>query len=72
MRPRRWIRSRWNASAVILYGSFARGDVYWGSDIDLLIVGDLRERFHRRPAAVLELTDPPSNRSAIPKKSLPG
>ena len=40
-------------SAVILYGSFARGDFHEGSDI----VGDFRERPHRRAATILGLTD---------------
>jgi uncharacterized protein len=41
------------------YGSFARGDVHEGSDVDLIVVGDFRERFHERPGSVRELTDLP-------------
>jgi predicted nucleotidyltransferase len=55
----RKIRARRRVSAVILYGSFARGDFHEGSDIDLIIVGDFRERFHKRAAAILDLTDLP-------------
>ncbi|NQS74702.1 MAG: nucleotidyltransferase domain-containing protein [Methanoculleus sp.] len=29
---------------MILYGSFSRGDFHEGSDLDLIIVGDFRER----------------------------
>jgi predicted nucleotidyltransferase len=42
-----------------VFGSFARGDVNEGSDIDLIIFGDFSARFHKRAAAVLELTDLP-------------
>ena len=41
--------------AVYLFGSFARGDIHEGSDIDLLIVGDFVERFNQRIFNVLEL-----------------
>lgn len=40
-----------------LFGSFARGDIHEGSDIDLLIVGDFRERFHERIFRVLQMND---------------
>jgi len=55
----REIRACRRISAVILYGSFARGDFHEGSDIDLIIVGDFRERPHRRAAAILGLTGLP-------------
>ena len=42
---------------VYLFGSFARGDIHEGSDIDLLIVGDFRERFHERIFRVLQMND---------------
>ena len=42
---------------VYLFGSFARGDVHEGSDIDLIIVGDFSERFHERIYRVLLLND---------------
>jgi len=53
------IRSRRRVSAIILYGSFARGDFHEGSDIDLIVVGDFRERFHKRAATILGLADLP-------------
>ncbi len=55
----REIRACRRISVIILYGSFARGDFHEGSDIDLIIVGDFRERFHKRAAAILDLTDLP-------------
>ncbi len=53
------LRSRYGASLVLLFGSLARGDVHEGSDIDLIVVGDIPGRFHERPGQVLELTDLP-------------
>jgi len=53
------IRSRRRVSAIILYGSFARGDFHEESDIDLIVVGDFRERPHKRAATILGLTDLP-------------
>ncbi len=53
------IRSRRRVSAIILYGSFARGDFHEGSDVDLIVVGDFPERHHKRAAAILDLTDLP-------------
>jgi len=55
----RKIRERRHVSAIILYGSFSRGDFHEGSDVDLIVVGDFRERFHKRAAASLDLTDLP-------------
>ena len=49
------IRAQRSVSAIILYGSFARGDFHEGSDIDLIVVGDFRERPHkagRQPSSV--------------------
>ena len=40
-----------------LFGSFARGDIHEGSDIDLIIIGDFSERFHERIYRVLLLDD---------------
>jgi UTP:GlnB (protein PII) uridylyltransferase len=42
---------------VYLFGSFARGDIHEGSDIDLIIIGDFSERFHERIYRVLLLND---------------
>jgi len=44
---------------VYLYGSFARGEIHEGSDIDLIIVGDFKERFFDRIGKILEMTDLP-------------
>ncbi|MBI2918450.1 MAG: nucleotidyltransferase domain-containing protein [Chloroflexi bacterium] len=45
--------------AVYLFGSFATGEVHEGSDIDLVIVGDFRQRFPYRARAILDLTELP-------------
>ncbi|MDD3934624.1 nucleotidyltransferase domain-containing protein [Methanoculleus sp. 10] len=60
---------RRHVSAVILYGSFSRGDFHEGSDVDLIVAGDVRERFHkagRQPSSSSR-----SSRSATPGKSSP-
>jgi len=44
---------------IFLYGSFARGDIHEGSDIDLIIIGDFNERFLERIGRIYELTDLP-------------
>lgn len=44
---------------VFLYGSFATGSIHEGSDIDLIIVGDFKERFVERIGKILEMTDLP-------------
>lgn len=44
---------------VYLYGSFARGEIHEGSDIDLVIIGNFSESFFRRIGRVLEMTDLP-------------
>lgn len=53
------LRSRYGASLVLLFGSLARGDVHEGSDIDLIVVGDIPGRFHERPGQVIEMTELP-------------
>lgn len=53
------IRSERNVDRIILYGSFARGDFNEGSDIDLVIVADFRERFHKRFLEIADITDLP-------------
>ena len=42
---------------VYLFGSFATGNIHEGSDIDLVLVGQFRERFQERIFRVLELND---------------
>lgn len=53
------LRTRFRASKILAFGSYARHDLNEGSDIDLLIVGEFTERFHKRIGAVLELTELP-------------
>ncbi|MFQ6119928.1 MAG: nucleotidyltransferase domain-containing protein [Methanosarcinales archaeon] len=53
------IKNLYPIKEVYLFGSFARGDFNEGSDIDLLIIGDFKERFLDRPDKFLELTDLP-------------
>lgn len=44
---------------IYLYGSFAKGEIHEGSDIDMLIIGDFKERFFERIGKILDLTDLP-------------
>ena len=44
---------------VYLFGSFAKNKIHEGSDIDLLIIGDFKERFFDRIGNILDLTDLP-------------
>lgn len=40
---------------IIVFGSFARGDVHQGSDLDLVIIKNTKEKFLRRMDVVLDL-----------------
>ena len=53
------LKARHGAREVYLYGSFARGEVHEGSDIDLVIVGHFPGRLFERIGRILELTDLP-------------
>jgi len=53
------LKRRLPVSKVYLFGSFGRGDIHEGSDIDLIIVGDFKERLFKRIERVLELTELP-------------
>lgn len=44
---------------VYLFGSFAKGEVHEGSDIDLLIIGAFSERLPYRILSVMRLTELP-------------
>ncbi len=44
---------------VYLFGSVARNDFNEGSDIDLAIIGDFKERFLDRSDKILEMTELP-------------
>ena len=53
------MRKKHDVNKIIVFGSFVRKDLNEGSDIDIIIVGDFKERFHKRIAAILDLTDLP-------------
>jgi hypothetical protein len=55
----RGLKKKLPVQSVYLYGSFARGEIHEGSDIDLLIVADIPGRIFERIGKVLELTDLP-------------
>ncbi len=42
---------------MILFGSFARGDINEGSDVDILVVADFQEPFLDRIKLLLDLND---------------
>jgi hypothetical protein len=44
---------------IYLYGSFAQEKIHEGSDVDLIIVGNFKERFFERIEKILEMTDLP-------------
>lgn len=51
----RRLAERLQPQAVVLFGSFARGEVNEGSDLDLLVVADFRQPFLERIGLLLEL-----------------
>ena len=53
------LKSRHKVKKVYLYGSFARGDLHEGSDIDLIIVGEFEGRMPQRIGRILDLTSLP-------------
>lgn len=53
------LSSAFRIKQVYLYGSFARGEIHEGSDIDIVVIGDFKERFIERIGLVLDLTDLP-------------
>jgi predicted nucleotidyltransferase len=52
----RELKEKFPIKIIYLYGSFAKGDIHEGSDIDLLIIGDFKERFVERIGIILDLT----------------
>ena len=52
----RIIRS-YRPKKIIVFGSFARGDVHQGSDLDLVIIKNTKEKFLKRMDRVLDLCD---------------
>jgi len=53
------LRERYRLEAIYVFGSYARGALHEGSDIDIVIVGDFKERFFDRIGSVMDLTDLP-------------
>ena len=53
------VRVKYKVSEIIVFGSYARKDLNEGSDIDLVIVADFKDKFHKRIPDVLGLTDLP-------------
>ena len=51
------IIKKFNLKKVIIFGSFARGDYHKGSDLDLIIVGEFKERFIDRIGKIIELNE---------------
>lgn len=51
------IIKKFNPKKIIIFGSFARGDYHKGSDLDLVIVGEFKERFIDRIGKIIELND---------------
>ncbi len=51
------IIKKYNLKKIIIFGSFARGDYHKGSDLDLIIVGEFKERFIDRIGKILELNN---------------
>ena len=53
------LQQKYPLHQVYLYGSFARDELHEGSDIDIIIVGDIPGSFTDRISTVLEYTDLP-------------
>lgn len=51
------IIEKFNLKKIIIFGSFARGDYHKGSDLDLVIVGEFKERFIDRIGKISEIND---------------
>lgn len=51
------IIKKFNLKKIIVFGSFARGDYHKGSDLDLVIVGEFKDRFIERIGKIIELND---------------
>lgn len=56
--------------AVYVFGSFARGEEHEGSDLDLLVVGDLPGRAPDRVGAVLQRTTLPVEPIVVRRSTL--
>jgi predicted nucleotidyltransferase len=51
------IVEKYKPKRIYLFGSYARGDFNEGSDVDLVVVGDFKERFIDRIGGILRLND---------------
>jgi uncharacterized protein len=51
------IIEKFNLKKIIIFGSFARGDYHKGSDLDLVIVGEFKDRFIDRIGKVIALNN---------------
>ena len=51
------IIKKFDLKKIIIFGSFARGDYHKGSDLDLIIVAEFKERFIDRIGKIIELND---------------
>ena len=49
------LKKGYNAERLILFGSYARGDINEGSDIDIVLIKDTNKRFIERIGDVLKL-----------------
>jgi len=53
------LKKKFSINSIYLFGSFSKGNIHEGSDIDMIIIGDFKERFIERIGIILELTDLP-------------
>ncbi|MEA1998798.1 MAG: nucleotidyltransferase domain-containing protein [Euryarchaeota archaeon] len=53
------LRKKYKVQKIIVFGSFIRKNLNEGSDIDIIVVGDFKKRFHKRIADIMGLTDLP-------------
>jgi predicted nucleotidyltransferase len=64
------LRRELPVEAVYVFGSFARGEEHEGSDIDLLVVGDLPGRAPDRVGEVLRRTELPVEPIVVRRSTL--
>ncbi|MHA1253092.1 MAG: nucleotidyltransferase domain-containing protein [Candidatus Helarchaeota archaeon] len=62
------LKEKFPIDIIYLYGSFAKNQIHEGSDIDLIIIGNFKERFFERIGKILELTDLPIEPLVYTKK----
>ena len=64
------LRRELPVEAVYVFGSFARGEEHEGSDLDLLVVGDVPGRAFDRVGEVLRRTDLPVEPIVVRRETL--